>query len=365
MGDDQLTSGNGADTIYGDAHNVSMDAVGGIATVWNSTANLNLRLGIPDAVAYGKDTILAGGGNDLIAGDAWDVSLLAQGGQASQDGLMAFGWINGILITGGVDTISGDGGDDTLYGDMHSLSLSVQGGMVTGTGGNASAHMINTSITMRVDTISGGADNDVLYGDLGALSFSAVAGKDTSGIGDVTATFAGNIPIFTVGGLVADAGSTITFAGDILDGGSGNDFLSGDAVNLVGLDKFLFDPNLLDAVSNKIIWGNDTLTGGAGADTFAFTLVDDNNNVALRDGVIDGMQGNDIITDFVVGVDKLQFSGVADLTALNNATTSFTTGLNADGQGDAGDTLITYDGGGSITLYDVTLTAYPANTVFA
>jgi len=72
----------------------------------------------------------------------------------------------------------------------------------------------------------------------------------------------------------------------------------------------------------------------------------------------------DRITDFVVGVDKLQFSGVADLTALNSATTAFTIS-DADGDFAVDDTIITYDGGGSITLYDVTLTVYPANTVFA
>jgi len=217
---------------------------------------------------------------------------------------------------------------------------------------------------MADNSLYGGGGNDFIFGNVRDLSFSATDGTVLSGTGHVIGTFAGNLTLPN-GQVRVDNGSTLSFGSDTLDGGAGSDFICGDALDLSGLNDFLVKVDTGFVNKNKIIWGDDVLTGGSGADTFAFTLVDDNNDVLLRDGVNDGMQGHDIITDFEVGVDKLQFKGVADLTALNNVTTNFITGLNADGQGDAGDTLITFDGGGSITLYDVTLSAYPANTVFA
>jgi Ca2+-binding RTX toxin-like protein len=342
MGADEITSGNGVDTIYGDAHNVAWSAAGGVATVHNSPASLSVRSGIPDSIAFAQDTVHAGGGNDLIAGDAWDVSIQAIGGQASKVGLNAFGWVNNATMTGGSDSIYGDAGNDTIYGDMHSLSLSVLAGQVTGTGGNASAHMINTSITLGADCLFGGDGNDILYGDLANLNFSAVAGKDTTGVGDVRATFSGAIPTFDVGGGVADTGSTLKFGNDVLNGGAGNDILIGDALNVTGLNKFLTG-------LNSVIWGNDTLTGGAGVDTFAFSIQGGN-----------AMQGNDIITDFNVGgAEKMQFSGVANMAALNTAVTSFNTVTDVGGSA-ALDTVITFAGGGSITLYDTTITSFTA-----
>lgn len=51
--------------------------------------------------------------------------------------------------------------------------------------------------------------------------------------------------------------------------------------------------------------GTDTVTGGAGADTFAFATGDNAG--------ADGAAVADVITDFVAGTDKLQFTGVNDV----------------------------------------------------
>jgi large repetitive protein len=66
---------------------------------------------------------------------------------------------------------------------------------------------------------------------------------------------------------------------DTLDGGTGNDTFFGGV-------------------------GNDIMTGGAGADTFVISAGFNN--------------GNDVVTDFVVGTDKLQ---LVDLLALGHLTT--------------------------------------------
>lgn len=136
---------------------------------------------------------------------------------------------------------------------------------------------------------------------------------------------------------------------NLVDGGNGNDVIYGGSG-----DDVLKGGNGKDYLSGDD--GNDTLTGGKGKDMFAFSLIEDAGLLL--------MQGDDIVTDFRVG-DKMLFTGVADLAALNDAVT-FTKGLNLDGQGDAGDTLISFNGGGSITLYDVSLSSFTAsNTVVA
>ncbi|MFZ5835687.1 MAG: DUF4214 domain-containing protein [Pseudomonadota bacterium] len=77
-------------------------------------------------------------------------------------------------------------------------------------------------------------------------------------------------------------GSSIIGSGDILRGGAGADTINGRS-------------------------GADTLTGNAGADTFSFTAT----AAANAGGAAFGQA--DVITDFAIGVDKLQFAGVADV----------------------------------------------------
>jgi Ca2+-binding RTX toxin-like protein len=94
------------------------------------------------------------------------------------------------------------------------------------------------------------------------------------------------------------------------------------------------------------------MTGGAGADTFEFTLIPHSNNTLQT-------QGEDTITDFKVSEgDKLQFSNVPDFATLNGHV-SFDTTQNVGG-GAANDTIVTFDGGGKITLHDVQITAFSA-----
>lgn len=70
---------------------------------------------------------------------------------------------------------------------------------------------------------------------------------------------------------------------DMLIGGSGHDALLGEAGN------------------DRIIGGTgrDTMTGGEGADTFVFYLSQQSGSVGARD----------VITDFEVGVDRIELAG--------------------------------------------------------
>lgn len=83
-------------------------------------------------------------------------------------------------------------------------------------------------------------------------------------------------------GALNVTGSNLIGSGDVLIGGSGADTLNGRS-------------------------GADIMTGGGGSDTFSFTATAGAN----AGGAVFG-QG-DVITDFVVGTDKLQFAGVVDV----------------------------------------------------
>jgi Ca2+-binding RTX toxin-like protein len=106
--------------------------------------------------------------------------------------------------------------------------------------------------------------------------------------------------------------------------------------------------------------GNDDLTGGIGADRFYFNM----------DVLEAGHDGSDIITDFIVGTDKIVLTDVLDLSSWVKPTTTggnADTGLNLSDLLSSGtnnqavtlstvgsDTLLSFGNGANITLQGVT-----------
>jgi hypothetical protein len=345
LGSDVITTGAGKDTIYGDGQDITISAYGGQGTNgFTSLAGMS-RLDITS----GNDMINSGNGNDQDYGDFRDITFQAYGGHVVTDESALTSTEAAAAITRqtyklGNDVINAGDGKDSVWGDAHQISLIAEGGSVTGSGVHTSAiaSVSQNNITMGNDTIDGGKGDDSLFGDLETLEIS---GKMGAGAGAVQYDFTRAIPAHN--DILSPQESKLTFGNDTINGGDGNDLIVGDALNVKGLDLFLNDPNPLDTVFNKVIWGNDILTGGAGADTFAFVLGDNNHNGLLE------MQGKDTVTDFNIGEgDKMLFKGVSDLTALNNAATF------ATNAGDGNDTVITFDNNTSITLQDVTVTAF-------
>ncbi|MCK9241068.1 FecR domain-containing protein [Desulfocurvus sp.] len=286
----------------------------------------------------GNDTIYGGSGDDYIDGGAGDDSILAgQGddhivsgegnnyidGGMGQDtvsyedsGTSVSGYLSGTMSGIGTDTLSGIGTDtlvniehligsafgDSLHGDSYDNIIWGKAGddILHGKAGN--------------DTIYGDEGNDLIFGDDGDDYIDGGEGDDTidGGAGNDTISYEGSDagvlvvlqdPSYpgTPSGGHAD-GDTITNVenvvgsdhndaitgnsqDNILLGGAGNDRLDGDAGNdsLVGGDG---DDLLIGGP------GNDTLVGGAGADTFYWQ---------------DHSHGEDLVSDFEVGVDTLDF----------------------------------------------------------
>ncbi len=297
LDDDVICGNQGSSTIF---------AFGGDDTVYGGDGN--------DAIfgGYGDDTLYGEGGDDefFIADDqgenkfiggAGDFDRLSSGnapltvaealtidlstgtfmhstyGNDSFDGIeFVLGGTGNDKITGddkvnlligwnGTDTLMGGAGDDTLEPGP-------------GTGGEGKADG------------GEGTDTLIVFGGKYKLPtwnnpWGPAGGKDTFTLGTTLASDMTNFEnLSAVSEQYGPRTTAVTFTGDdnnnVLVGGNGNDNLSGAGGN-----------------DTLIGWkGTDTLTGGAGNDTFV---------------ILEGY-GSDIIKDFVVANDKIQFKGFAE-----------------------------------------------------
>ncbi len=139
--------------------------------------------------------------------------------------------------------------------------------------------------TSRNDTIYGLAGNDTINGGAGADYIDGGSGNDNIQGG------AGNDRIF--GGTGNDVISgDVQFSGDLATGNTvSNDYLDGGA----GADRIFGGGGSDTLVGGR---GQDILSGGTGADRFVY-------NSALDSKVGYGV---DRITDFQVGIDKIDLS---------------------------------------------------------
>lgn len=268
------------------------------------------------AAIAGHDRISGGAGNDVVYGDAEG---LFYGGGAGRDRIrggtgddVIFGDARQITeSSGNDDRLYGDGGNDTLYGDGE--------GHAFGGGGN--------------DLLDGGIGDDLLIGD-GAL-FAAHGGDDVlvGGIGNDR--LYGDTPDGR--GAAETWMDTFVLAGgnDVLDGGAGDDLLVGDT-------------------------GDDRLTGGSGRDTFLFAAFEVVHQLSSFRGWFGS--GNDTITDFRSGEDRLDLRGwdldgdILD-TDGDGRLTAGDLGVSLDGADLVIDlqeaSAITAEGGGTIRLLGV------------
>jgi len=287
-GSDNLGGTTGADTIYGGAGNDYiigspgadyLDGGTGVDRVDYHSSGSSVHINLANNVAWGGDAegdtlvsiekLWTSKYNDVLIGNSEDNWFDANAGDDVLDG----GAGRDTLIGGGGnDTLFGGDGDDTLYGDTgmgqtpgndyleggRGADL-LDGGMGIDTLGYASS-----SAGVNVDLATGAASGGDAYLDT-FLNFENLTGSAFADI--LTGADDANV----IQGLAGN---------DLINGAGGNDTLDGGQ-------------------------GDDVLTGGAGADTFLFAATTSS--------------GHDTVTDFTVGVDHLQFSGVQSLWDLNVA----------------------------------------------
>lgn len=336
MGNDNISVGNGNNTLYGDAHNINLEALGGTADMFNSPGALTFRaIGGSNVIDFGNDTITAGTGNNTISGDAWDVNLEGVGGSAS-NGHYAWGRVNAADIHFGDDVITvGNKSEaisqsNTIYGDAYSFTMDSVGGTVDSTGGLAEGQVINNTVEFGNNIITAAGGSDKLYANVEYLNLIFQDGTNNAvdALSSAHAVMTGN---------------TINFGNSTLVGGTGNNAFYGDAAFVSGLNKFL-------ANGNTVTWSSHNVyTGGSGHNDFHFTIFDQGGLVT---------EGNTEITNFGAGHnDKLVFDAPANVTlaSLNAAVTETYVGKS---------TILTFHDGSHITLDNFHLAVLNAtNTV--
>lgn len=227
------------------------------ATVQGSGVNLVFS-GLENDILLTSNNVITsstGGGTGSTGSTGTGNNDTFQGTDA-EDVYSGLGGADLIFGNAGRDTLNGNQGNDTVHGGLGTDD--VQGGKgndyVNGNIGND-----NVNGNIGDDTVEGGQNDDVVRGGQGNDNVNGNLGNDT---------------------VYGDLGD------DIVRGGADNDSVSaGDGNDVIYGDK-----------------GNDTLVGGEGVDTFYFLTID---------------HGNDVITDFVSGVDKLAFSSTLFNSAAN------------------------------------------------
>jgi Ca2+-binding RTX toxin-like protein len=270
-GDDSIRGGDGDDTIAGGIGIDAMDGGDGVDTVdfthTDVDADFSLAAGQADfgggiiETMVGFETIVAGGGDNVLTGDAFANRL--EGG-AGDD------WIAGGI---GIDTMDGGLGLDTVdfthTGADADFDLSA--GLADFGGG-----IVETMVGF--ETVVAGAGDNRITGSGEANRLDGGAGDDTLNGGDGDDWIAGGIGIDSMnGGLGLD---TVDFTHTGADAdfdlsASLADFGGGIVETMVGFENVVAgagDNTITgDDLDNRLEGGagDDTITGGAGDDWIA------------------------------------------------------------------------------------------------
>ncbi len=271
--------------------------------------------------AAGQDNIVGGGGNDFINGD--DGSDLMYGDPTSNDDPNKEAY--------GKDNLNGDEGNDYLFGGKENDILN----------GNSGTDVLNGEDDRDIlnggdgtDQLFGGNDNDTLLGGSGADQLFGGTGDDVIRSGfqnDRAFGQEGNDAIYGGDGndlIYGDRNDRIRGpqGKDTLSGEAGDDTLIGGALSDslsggTGKDRLIgVDPNFpeLEYGLSDI----DILTGGEDIDAFVLGQVANGSDVVFyNDGNPDatGTGGYALITDFTLGVDKIEFAGSSDSYSLGSS----------------------------------------------
>lgn len=230
----------------------------------------------------GSDYVWAGGGDDVVFGDTGNDKLYGTEGGDTIRGGEGDDWVSGgkgndIAAGGkGNDTVNGNSGDDIMLGGSGNDTIRGSSGNDWLDGGRGNDNVFGGSgddtvlVSSGTDVYSGGSGSDV-------LDFSRIVGSINVDLSKSSATFGsgGKVTTDKVKGFEVIVGNDAAGHYQGADKSS-TWFIGGDAG---------------DWFRGK--GGSDKLTGGAGADTFAY----------LKKDTAGG--GVDTITDFQVGVDRL------------------------------------------------------------
>jgi len=258
------------------------------------------------------ENTIGGTGNDTLTGNSANNTL---NGGTGADTMTGGTGNDTYVVDNNSDTVTESWGEgtDTVQTTLTNYTLGSNVENLTYTGsssftgtGNSSANTLTGG--SGADTLTGGAGDDTLKGQGGADTLTGGAGTDTLSYSASSAAVTVNMATSWASGGDSTGDSFSGF--ENVTGSSNADHLIGDhsANTITG------------GAGNDRLEGNggaDTLTGGAGDDTLKGqggndTLIGEGGNDLF---VFDDGNGDDIINDFVINTDDIDFS---DLSTLNN-----------------------------------------------
>lgn len=311
---DTVMAGDGNDTVAGGqagSLSAAILAKGSYVDGGDGNDRIDMRSGNDSIIGgLGLDTIFGGLGDDIIIGDLADEKLIPAGYVASQYADSLSGEAGADTIMGGVgaDTISGGDGGDLLLGGLDD-------DLIYGDAGD--------------DRISGDAGNDRLYGGDGADTVWGADGNDLIDLGaGADCAYAGTGNDTVLGGagpgkLYGEEGNDSLVGGsdnDVINGGDGDDVIYGGGGN----------DTLIGSSGNDALYGEDgddclfddtgksLLYGGAGDDVIVLGSGSLASSTVARGSVVDGGAGGDIVSARLastVGANQMLLGVVASLSA--------------------------------------------------
>jgi Ca2+-binding RTX toxin-like protein len=233
----------------------------------------------------GRGTAWTGAGADSVAFDGASLLILDAGNDTALGGAEADTIDGG---TGRDSLLGGDGGDVLVgAGDNDTIDGGLGTDWIWGGAGDDSIDGGASGLLITRDSVHGGEGDDRIRIGTGTSTGHATgdAGADTITSGGFASTLEGGAggDVLTGSGTGIRVGMFTSFAIDVIDGGEGNDLITG-------------------------LRGSDRMTGGTGADTFAYAAEDG--------GVVSGSGGSlpahlDVITDFNRAEgDRIDLSGL-------------------------------------------------------
>ena len=328
LGNVTIFAGTGNDSILNneDDSNVRIYGESGKDSVRNHGSTVTIDSGIDDDYIenYGnKVSIVSGNGNDIVYSSSVSADVLIDGG-AGDDSLRFYG-VNGTILGGagkdsiwnhGRNVIMESGSDnDYIINWEEGNNVTIDGGsgndviwnyakkvtIYAGTGDDTIYLKDNSSTTILYDN---GDGNDIIYF---AADFKLSFPRDSN----YTSIRSGSDTIYKIGNgsiTCKNMESTITGSNDTLKTLTNNDTSTYTATDKIKMIDASSRAKAIKITGNSLAnsikggsgvdtlsggKGNDSLTGGKGSDVFVYTSGD----------------GNDVITDYSVGQDKIKIIG--------------------------------------------------------